>query len=117
MPIFSLKGINLMSDLPPAKKRILKPYEIAYRSHRWRKARAKHLHKHNACVVCGTRERLEVDHRIPVSKGGDMWDERNYTTLCIVHHSQKTSIDTGRTRLRSVDDEGYPIDTAHEWNK
>lgn len=33
------------------------------------------------CVVCGTVERLEIDHILPVTKGG-LTEERNLRTLC-----------------------------------
>lgn len=40
------------------------------------------------CRICGTTENLQVDHIIPVSKGGrtilpNLW------TLCAYHHSQR----------------------------
>lgn len=39
------------------------------------------------CVVCGTSENLEIDHIMPVSKGGT--DERsNLQTMC-AHHNRK----------------------------
>lgn len=40
-----------------------------------------------ACVICGTSENLEIDHIIPVSKGGT--DDRiNLQTMC-AHHNRK----------------------------
>jgi len=41
-----------------------------------------------ACVVCGTSENLEIDHIIPVSKGGT--DDRiNLQTMCAQHNRKK----------------------------
>lgn len=40
------------------------------------------------CVVCGTHENLELDHIMPVSKGGS--DERaNLQTMCAYHNRRK----------------------------
>jgi 5-methylcytosine-specific restriction endonuclease McrA len=35
--------------------------------------------------------KMEVDHTIPVFKGGDMWDEKNMQTLCDKCHRKKTT--------------------------
>ncbi|MGN1261815.1 MAG: HNH endonuclease [Candidatus Enteromonas sp.] len=35
----------------------------------------------NQCCFCGSRENLEIDHVVPISKGGTS-DERNLQTLC-----------------------------------
>ena len=40
------------------------------------------------CVVCGSQERLEFDHIIPVSRGGSS-TERNIQLLCETHNRQK----------------------------
>jgi HNH endonuclease len=42
------------------------------------------------CVVCGSRERLEYDHIIPVSLGGSN-TERNIELLCEVHNRSKSN--------------------------
>ncbi|WP_078626323.1 HNH endonuclease [Streptomyces sp. NRRL S-241] len=42
-----------------------------------------------ACVLCGARESLEVDHIIPISKGGT-WVLENAQTLCTSCHWEKT---------------------------
>ncbi|MGI5196945.1 HNH endonuclease [Streptomyces sp. CA-288835] len=42
-----------------------------------------------ACVVCGERERLEVDHVVPIAKGGT-WTLDNAQTLCKPCHDAKT---------------------------
>lgn len=40
------------------------------------------------CVVCGTSDRLSLDHIIPVSKGGtDV--ETNLQTMCLTHNMEK----------------------------
>ncbi|MEU9404765.1 HNH endonuclease [Streptomyces sp. NPDC048281] len=45
-----------------------------------------------ACVRCGSRERLEVDHVIPIAKGGT-WTLDNAQTLCQSCHQAKTADD------------------------
>ncbi|MFJ3634641.1 HNH endonuclease [Streptomyces sp. NPDC090112] len=42
-----------------------------------------------ACTSCGARESLEVDHIIPISRGGT-WELENAQTLCKSCHWQKT---------------------------
>ncbi|MFD7257163.1 HNH endonuclease [Streptomyces sp. NPDC059874] len=42
-----------------------------------------------ACVQCGERAGLEVDHVVPVAQGGT-WELTNAQTLCKPCHSLKT---------------------------
>lgn len=42
-----------------------------------------------ACVLCGEREGLEVDHVIPIAQGGT-WTLENAQTLCKPCHRGKT---------------------------
>lgn len=62
----------------------------ATRPRDWTSRRSKVLARdHFACVQCGTRTELEVDHIVPVARGGS-WDLDNLQTLCRSHHRQKT---------------------------
>lgn len=45
-----------------------------------------------SCVACGARERLEVDHVVPIAKGGT-WTLDNAQTLCQPCHQEKTARD------------------------
>ncbi|MER6086547.1 HNH endonuclease [Streptomyces bluensis] len=45
-----------------------------------------------ACVRCGAREALEVDHVVPIAKGGT-WTLDNAQTLCRSCHRTKTAQD------------------------
>ncbi|MFI5877545.1 HNH endonuclease [Streptomyces sp. NPDC051445] len=45
-----------------------------------------------ACVLCGAREGLEVDHVVPVSRGGS-WTLENAQTLCQACHTEKSARD------------------------
>jgi 5-methylcytosine-specific restriction protein A len=49
------------------------------------------------CRNCGTSERLQVDHVVPVCEGGEPTLE-NGQTLCIVCHYDKTLKDRARDR-------------------
>jgi 5-methylcytosine-specific restriction protein A len=42
-----------------------------------------------ACVKCGSLGPLEVDHILPVAKGGS-WEPTNLQTLCSPCHKEKT---------------------------
>lgn len=41
------------------------------------------------CATCGSREKLELDHILPVSKGGSS-TTRNLELLCELHNRQKS---------------------------
>ncbi|MFC4501738.1 MULTISPECIES: HNH endonuclease [Streptomyces] len=45
-----------------------------------------------ACSLCGARERLEVDHVVPVARGG-AWTLENAQTLCQDCHAAKSARD------------------------
>ncbi|MEU9708005.1 HNH endonuclease signature motif containing protein [Streptomyces sp. NPDC047967] len=45
-----------------------------------------------ACQACGSRERLEVDHIVPVARGGS-WTLDNAQVLCQPCHKAKTARD------------------------
>ncbi|MFD7605165.1 HNH endonuclease [Streptomyces mirabilis] len=45
-----------------------------------------------ACVRCGSRDHLEVDHVIPIAQGGT-WTLDNAQTLCQPCHRGKTADD------------------------
>ena len=75
---------------------------------RWRAVRARVLDRDGwRCVQCGKAGRLEVDHVVPVGKGGSAWDEANLQTLCRAHHFAKTkgeneTPDAGRDAWRAL---------------
>lgn len=55
----------------------------ANRSPRWPAARAQHLAQHPGCEACGTREDLEVHHKLPFAKYPHLeLDPTNLITLC-----------------------------------
>ncbi len=64
-------GVTGQGDQPPARRDSIPE---AVRHAVWRRDQGR-------CVLCGSRERLEFDHIVPVSKGGSS-TERNIQLLC-----------------------------------
>ncbi|MGN7135815.1 HNH endonuclease [Streptomyces pseudogriseolus] len=50
-----------------------------------------------ACTRCGARERLEVDHVLPIAQGGT-WTLENAQTLCHDCHKGKSTDDRRHPR-------------------
>jgi len=67
------------SVFTPSRERILDDVKVAV----WRRDKG-------ACVRCGSREKLEYDHIIPVSKGGSN-TARNIELLCQKCNREKTN--------------------------
>lgn len=59
----------------------------------WQQIRKAHLKQYPYCVVCGELGN-QVDHILPLSKGGTN-NPDNRQTLCSTHHSQKTVLEDG----------------------
>ncbi|MVO87412.1 HNH endonuclease [Streptomyces sp. p1417] len=56
----------------------------------WSRRRSRTLVRDRfTCQRCGAREDLEVDHIVPVSRGGS-WEPDNLWTLCRACHKYKT---------------------------
>ncbi len=70
-------------------------------SPRWRALRWQALRRDGfACVKCGARGRLEVDHVLPVRSRPDLaWSVDNLQSLCPACHSRKTRIECGHPPL------------------
>ena len=65
---------------------------------RWNALRLRILERDGyACVHCGARGRMEVDHIIPVDAGGAAWDPANLQTLERTCHLAKTALERGTT--------------------
>lgn len=62
----------------------------------WRAARAAHLAAHPVCEHCGSRDRLEVHHRIAVRQRPDLrLEPSNLVTVCLRCHSRLTAVEGG----------------------
>ena len=67
------------------------------RGPRWCALRMQALRRDGwACVQCGARHRLEIDHIEAVRHAPEKaWDLDNLQTLCTACHSRKTRLDRG----------------------
>lgn len=63
-----------------------------YHNVRWRRYSILFRKKNPFCAHCG-RYADHVDHIVPLSQGGAMWDEKNHQSLCIKCHGKKTAKD------------------------
>lgn len=70
------------------------------RGPRWAALRQQALRRDGwACVQCGARGRLEVDHIEPVrTHPGLAWALDNLQCLCPACHTRKTNAETGRSQ-------------------
>ena len=59
------------------------------------------------CSKCGRAGRMEVDHVVPVAKGGDPWAMGNLQCLCRGCHIKKTRQEFKRT----------PTDAERRWQQ
>ena len=64
---------------------------------RWRAVRRRVLIRDGwRCTECGRPGRLEVDHRVPLERGGDPWELDNLQSLCRDCHHGKTRREFGK---------------------
>lgn len=70
-------------------------------NYRWSKVSKQYRVNHPLCVKCEENGKLTpvfcVDHIIPVVDKDDplFWDESNWQSLCLSHHSEKTAKEDG----------------------
>lgn len=71
------------------------PSRRGYDRH-WRRLRLWYLHRHPICEWPGCRlPASQVDHIVPLSRGGAKSDPSNLQALCHSHHSRKTTTSDG----------------------
>lgn len=61
---------------------------------RWRAFRRGYLQRFPECVICN-RMATEIDHIIPIRRGGALYDECNLQAMCHECHSRKTARENG----------------------
>lgn len=69
-----------------------------YNGQRWRKVRLLALAKSNGlCVICLAKgltvQAKEVDHTLPISQGGAVYDLDNLQGLCVTCHARKSGME------------------------
>jgi len=71
-----------------------------YNSTRWRKARRHQLKNSPLCSECENNGKSTlakvVDHKIPVSQGGDFWEPKNHNSLCTSCHNSKSAAESNK---------------------
>ena len=84
------------------------------------KIRAAVLNVQPLCVACldagVTRLGDDVDHIVPLSKGGT-YDMSNLQGLCRSHHQQKSALEAGKSWRFGCDANGWPLDPDSHWNQ
>ena len=87
-----------------------KQYDIGRtRGRKWMKLRHVVLVEEPVCMICGERPSVQVDHIIPVCKGGTD-DRDNLQGACGECHEEKTREDLGqKEKPKKIGLDGYPI--------
>jgi len=81
------------------------------RGRRWMRMREVVLIEEPVCRICERRPSVEVDHILPIFKGGT--DERdNLQGACHECHEDKTCDDLGVKKPRPIGLDGYPIQSV-----
>ncbi|MEU6704735.1 HNH endonuclease [Streptomyces wuyuanensis] len=90
----SVRDGRCVTHAPPARSWNRTSVRNQERNRTWdRRIRPRALARDGfACVHCGAREKLEVDHIVPIAKGGT-WELSNAQTLCRPCHLAKTAKD------------------------
>jgi 5-methylcytosine-specific restriction endonuclease McrA len=88
---------------------------------RWQKTRVRILKRdHSMCQPCAKRGKVvlatQVDHVIPLSKGGTD-DDSNLQAICERCHDRKTRKELGRKGSGACDANGLPLDPSHPWHQ
>ena len=97
-----------------------------YSTQHWQRLRAAKLQLNPLCEYCpkGTRTTAKyVDHKIPIQKGGEVWDMTNLASCCGPCHSRKTAredkLGAAARKQRpngGCDANGRPLDPDHWWS-
>ena len=82
----------MVGTLPARVAMAPKIADTFYSTAEWRElARKVKRERGNACIRCGSRNRVIADHIIERKDGGAELDERNIQLLCHQHHQEKTA--------------------------
>jgi len=79
-------GARCPAHTKPSPKRT--PHNPLYSTTRWQRLRAVVLRRSPVCTECGRPATL-VDHIVPISEGGEQFDEANLRPLCAGCHARQ----------------------------
>ena len=71
-----------------------------YHSKRWQTTRKAVLARDPICKVCNARLSEQVDHIVPLSRGGDEWALEGLQGICGPCHQLKSGRESSRERNR-----------------
>ena len=78
------------------------------RGRRWMRIRRLMLAAGPVCAACGKRLAEEIDHILPLSRGGTN-ERKNLQCLCGPCHGQKTAFEKRGLSWRKVGRDGKPV--------
>lgn len=118
----------LCSPLPMCEaiqRRQLSMAKWPYNTDAWQRLRRAKLAQDPLCEYCPPRRltpATTVDHEKPIEAGGDPWAWDNLKSCCASCHSRKTAKQDGafgrkRKGGYGCDEQGRPLDPAHDWNQ
>ena len=81
------------------------------RGRRWMELRHVVLVEEPVCMLCGRMPSAEVDHILPICKGGTD-DRDNLQGACKACHEEKTCKDLGIKKPVTIGLDGYPLEHA-----
>jgi 5-methylcytosine-specific restriction enzyme A len=92
-----------------------------YCTEQWQRLRKLKLSTDPLCEYCQPHRLTparEVDHRTPITAGGEPWSLENLASACTRCHSQKTRADAQGIpwRRKGCGVDGKPLDQSHWWN-
>lgn len=71
-------------------------HHTAISSRAWARIRRRIVERDGyQCRKCGRPSRLEVDHVMPLHRGGAELDDDNLQTLCVACHLEMTAVEKG----------------------
>jgi 5-methylcytosine-specific restriction endonuclease McrA len=99
---FALPGTSRCRNHTRSNWGVYRPeHTHIYRSPEWKSARARVLGEQPVCAAedCTARS-SEVDHIVPLSRGGAPYDRQNLRGLCSEHHRQRSSAQGAEAKKR-----------------
>ncbi|MEJ7667701.1 MAG: HNH endonuclease signature motif containing protein [Casimicrobiaceae bacterium] len=103
--------MNKPAQRKPWQKAPNAPKRLAGR--KLQERRARWFRAHPLCAACDelgiTRLGTQLDHIVPLSKGGSDTDEANYQSLCAEHHEEKSLREKGYKPRVRIGIDGWPV--------